>query len=138
MIGVAARTLKSNAPWRHTIIVHSIAAGGADSTARPRVYDSIGSDWHVAGIEPCINDPTERLMTERDRRIHAALAHVKTLAAAQIEIAVPDVDVAVTYPAILEPEQDLCALRLRRLALYFLQRLAPFNDVIAQHILSCS
>src|SRR6266850_1004862 len=72
-------------------------------------------------------------MAQRHRWLHTAFAHVQALAAAEIEVAFTDVDVAVTHAAIFEAYEHLSAARRRRFALDFFQRLTPLDNVIAQH-----
>ena len=53
--------------------------------------------------------------------------------AAEIEIAVADMHIAMADTAVLELDEHLRALRPRRVPLPLLKRLAPFDDVVAQH-----
>lgn len=73
-------------------------------------------------------------MPEGHGPAHAALAHVQSLTAAKLEIPVTHVHVAVADPAVLEPEQHLGAAGPRGLALRLRKRVAPFDNVIAQHV----
>src|SRR5262249_37497189 len=65
--------------------------------------------------------------------LHAALGHVEALAAAQLEVSVADMYIAVADAAVLELEQHLGARRPGGLAGGRLQGFAPFRDVVAEH-----
>ena len=63
----------------------------------------------------------------------AVAAHIELLAAAQIEIAVLQVDVGVAYAAMRDAQQHLAALRLGRGRLRGLQRLSVVDERLAVH-----
>src|SRR5262245_41379033 len=134
MISITARALQSNTARRHTIIVHTLPAADASAATRPRVDQTIRSHRHIAGFGARGDDSAIGFMAQGRRQIYSALAHGQTLATAQLEIAVSDMRVTVAYAAVLELEQHLSTFGLRRLALSFLKRLAPLDDVVAQHI----
>ena len=60
-------------------------------------------------------------------------AHVELLPAAEIEVAVLQVDVGVAHAAVGDAQQHLGALRLRRRGLGGLQRLAVLDQRLAMH-----
>ena len=63
----------------------------------------------------------------------AVAAHVELLAAAQIEIAVLQVDVGVAHAAVRDAQQHLGAQRLGRGGFRGLQRLAVVDERLAVH-----
>src|SRR5258708_6569863 len=74
-------------------------------------------------------------MPHGERRDAAALLHVEALAAAPVEVAVPDVQVAVAYARAGDAHQHFAALGLWRLESNPLQGLAVLDDLIADHVL---
>jgi hypothetical protein len=72
-------------------------------------------------------------MPEGSGQVHAALTHVQAPAATELEVALPDMHVAMAHPAVLEPEEHLGATRTGVFTLYSLQWFAPFNNIVAQH-----
>src|SRR5439155_8139812 len=86
---------------------------------------------------PCFHD-TEGLVARGEGRHAAALLDVEALAAAEIEVALPNVQVRMAHPGARDPHQDLAPLRPGRLPNLPLQRLSVFDDVPAQHFADSS
>src|SRR5574341_413806 len=105
MIGVAARTLNADHARRHAVIVQSFAAAHALAATDPRENHTIFADRHGTGIRPGGDDDSVRFMPQRHRRPHAALAHTQTFAAAEIEIAIANMHVAVAHAAVFELDE---------------------------------
>src|ERR1700716_3978985 len=105
MISVTTGTLDADPARRHAMIVHAFEAARAISAADPGADQAILSDWRVLRLRPCCDYRAEGLMPQRHRRMHSAIAHVQSLAAAQIEVAFADVHIAVAHPAVLELQQ---------------------------------
>ena len=76
------------------------------------------------------------LVAERYRQLHAALFHAQAVAAAEIEIAVGQMQVAVADAGGQNLQQDFGALRLRRRLLVEPQRLAADADLEHAHVVS--
>jgi hypothetical protein len=70
-------------------------------------------------------------MPEGNGQVHTALTHVQAFAAAELEVAVPDMHVAMAHPAVLEPEEHLSAARTWSFTLGPVQWFAPFNNIVA-------
>src|SRR3954469_14993940 len=79
-------------------------------------------------------------MPHGEGRNAAAVLHVKTLAAAEVEIAVPDMQVAVADARARYAHQDFRSLRLWSAESDSLQRFPMLDDLIADHVFpaSCS
>src|SRR5215471_5710933 len=138
MIGVTAAALDADHSRGHTKVIQSFAAARARAATRPRIHETVFSDGRIGGVRSGCDDRSVRLVAERRGQAHSALGHQQTLAAAQLEVTLPDVHVAVTHSAVFEPQQYLRTLWLGNLALRFLKRFAPFDDVVAQHLVSRS
>ena len=134
MIGIAARTLQAYTTRGHTEIVQPFAAARAAAATRPRVNQTLHSLRHTAGFRSRGDHRAIGLMAQSRGQFYTALAHEQTLAASQIEVTVPYMHVAVAYTAVLELEQHLAVLRFRHLPFRLLEGLAPFDDIVAQHI----
>ena len=133
MIRVTAGPLNADPARRHAMIVHALQTTRAGAAADPRTHQPVLSDRHVFRVRPGGDHGAEWLVAERNRRVHAAIAHVEALAPAKIEVAVADMHIAVAHAAVFELQQHLRAGWFRCRLLRFLQRLTPFDYVIAQH-----
>src|SRR5712692_2863354 len=105
MIGVAAGALQSNGARRGAEVIHPVRTARALAAARPRIDEAIRADRRISRFGSRRDDGAVGFVAERHRRMHAALAHVKALAAAEIEVAVANVRVAVANAAVFEPEK---------------------------------
>jgi hypothetical protein len=72
-------------------------------------------------------------VAERERRQAAALLDVEALAAAEIEVPVPDMQVRMAHAGARNAHQHLAALRLWRIHHGLLQRLAVLDDLVRDH-----
>ena len=77
-------------------------------------------------------DDAGDLVAERERQRHAARG-VEPLAAAEIGIAVLDVQVGMAEPAAFDADQHFAALRLRRVDDGFAQRRIELDQRLATH-----
>ena len=73
------------------------------------------------------------LVAHRQWQLDAAIRQFQLLAAAQVVVALPEVDVGVAKSGGLDFDQHLAALRLGRGLLDQAQRLAVVGDAIATH-----
>ena len=133
VIRIAAGKLDADPARRHAMIIHALSAARAFSATNPGTDQAVLTDRRIRRARSRSDHGTEGLMAERDGRSHAALAHVETLAATQVEIAFADMHVAVADAAVFQLQQHFRPGRLRRRLLGFLQRLAPFDHVVTQH-----
>src|SRR6266850_4696359 len=136
MVGIAAGALDADPAWRHAVIVHALQAARALAAADPRAHQAVLADLRILRVRPGRYPGAVGLMAQRHRRMHPAIAHVETLSAAEVEIALADVHVAVAHAAILQLQQHLGPGRLGRRLFRFLQRLAPFDYVVTEHVSS--
>jgi hypothetical protein len=133
VIGVATSALDADPARRHAVIVHAFQAAHALAAADPRTHQPILADRRILRIRPGRDHCAVGFVAQRHWRMHPAIAHVETLAAAEIEIALADMHVAMADTAILQLQQHLGACRFGRGLLRSLQRLAPFDHVVTQH-----
>src|SRR5512145_2831207 len=133
MVGVAARPLNADHAGRRAIVIETFVAARAITAARPRINKALCADRRRQCIGSRRDDSAERLVAERYRRMHAAIAHVQALAAAENEIAVANMGVAVAHAAVLEFDEHLRARWRGGLPLDFFKRLAPLDNVVTQH-----
>ena len=73
------------------------------------------------------------LVSHRKRQAHAARFERDLLPTAQIEIPIPDVDVAVAHTRGFDAQQHLVALGFGIRVLPRFQRLSPFDDLHRTH-----
>src|SRR5207237_1617595 len=116
-----------------TVVVLAALAHGALSAPDPRIDEALVADLHAPSARAERVDDAERLVPERERRDAAALLDVEALAAAQVEVALPDVQVGVADARAGDAHQHFAALRLRRLGEHLLQPPALLDDLIASH-----
>src|SRR5262249_1552243 len=120
------------------IIVLAGRAHRAFSAADPRVDQALLADLDAFRFLPHGLDDAERLVPQRERRHAAAVLDVEAFAAAEVEVAVPDVQVGVADARARDAHQHLGALRLRGAADHLLQRLAVFHELVADHAFAAS
>src|SRR3954466_7229995 len=100
VVGIAAGSLDTDPTRCHAMVIHSLEATRALAAANPGTHQAILSHGDIFRIGTCGDDGDKGFMPERHRRLHAALAHVKTLAPSQVEVAIANMHVAVAHPAI--------------------------------------
>ena len=83
-----------------------------------QVLRNLGADF--------LDDPRD-LVSQRERQRHAT-GGIEPLAAAEVGIAVLDMQVGMAQPATLDADQDFLALRLRRLDDGFTERRIEFDQ----------
>src|SRR5262245_6802868 len=118
---------------RDAVVVLSRLAHGALAAADPGVDELFLPDAHAASPRPQGLHDAERLVAERKRRHAATLLDVEALAAAEIEVAIPDVQVGVAHARARDSHEHLGSLRLGRFLQRLLQRLAVLDDLPAHH-----
>src|SRR5262249_48927857 len=87
----------------------ALAAYGAFAAADPRVGDDLVADRDPGRIRAECDDLAGDLVPHRERQLHAARLERNLPAAAEIEMSVPDVHVAVADARRLDPQQHLRA-----------------------------
>ncbi len=113
-------------------VLVAIGAVAALAAADPGEYRLLLSDQLLRGIGTDFIDDAGDLVAERERQRHAARG-VEPLAAAQISIAVLDVQVRMTQTTAFNADQNFSALRLRRVDNGFAQRRIEFDQRLATH-----
>ena len=106
-------------------------AGRAIAAADPGKGRIAVADLHALGIGADGHHFALDLMAERVRQLHAPQRQL--VAAAQIEIAVMDMNVGMADAGVLDLQQHLGALGLRRRAFDGLKRLSEFDNGLAEH-----
>jgi hypothetical protein len=99
----------------------------------PRVGHHLVADLDPRGLWPECGHFACDLVPHRERQMHAARFERDLLPPAQIEEAVPDMDVAMADPRRLDAQQHLLAFGLGIRIFPHLQRLAPFDDLHCTH-----
>ena len=108
-------------------ILVAIGAVAALAAADPREYRLPGADQAAWNIGTDLRDDAGDLVSQREGQGHAA-GGVKFLAAAEIGVAVLDMQVGMAQPAALDPDQHFPGYRLRRLHDGFAQRGVEFDQ----------
>ena len=95
-------------------ILVAIGAVAALTATDPRKNRFPAADQLFRNIGADFLDNPRDLVSERERQCRAT-GGIEPLAAAEVGIAVLDVEVGVAEPAALDPDKNFLALRLRRL-----------------------
>src|SRR5262245_9253508 len=103
-----------NPPARGAVVVLPGLADRALAAADPGMHQTLLADQALGRLRADRLDDAEGLVAQRERRHAAALLHVEALAAAELEVALPDVQVRVAHPRARDAHQDFAALGLRR------------------------
>src|SRR5438105_6897721 len=122
----------------NAVVVLTCLAHGALAAADPGEHQALLADPDALRLRSERFDDTERLVAEGEGQHAAALLHVEALAAAQIEVALPDVQIRVAYAFAGDAHQHFAAFRLRRGRQHFLERLAVLDDLVADHAFAAS
>ena len=93
-------------------ILISVQAVAALAAADPGEHRLLGADQVLFDVSTDLVDDPRDLVSEREGKCHAARG-VEPLAAAEIGVAVLDMQVGMTQAAALDADQNLAALRLR-------------------------
>ena len=109
----------------------------AFAAAHPRIDQPHVADLHVLRVRPDRDHLADVLVAHGERQLDAAVGEHQLLAAADLVIAVPDVQVGVAHAGREHLQQHLRAGRLRRLGLVHLQRRAALADLKAAHFHWC-
>ncbi len=115
-------------------IVVAAQACRAIAAADPRIGEHALPDLDAFGIGPDGDHLADILVAERYRQLHAAVGDAQFLAAAEIEIAVGKMQVAVADAGGQHLEQHFGALGLRRRRLAERHRFAAGTDLEHTHI----
>ncbi len=110
----------------------AVLAIAALAAADPGEHRLLFSDQLFWGVRADFLDDACDLMAERERQRHAARG-VEPLAAAEIGIAVLDVEVGMAQPATFDADEHFSALRLRCVDDGFAQRRIEFDQGLAAH-----
>src|SRR6202012_5779435 len=94
-------------------VLVAIGAVAALAAADPGKHRALLADQLPGHVRPDLVDDAGDLMAERERQGHAARG-VELLAAAEIGVAVLDVQVGMAQAAALDAHQDLASLRFWR------------------------
>ena len=105
----------------------------AFAASHPRIDEANVSHFDALHIRPECHDLADILVTHRQRKLDAAIGEHQLLAAADLVIAVPDVQVGVAHAGREHFQQHLRARGLRRLGLVHLQWRAALADLKTAH-----
>ena len=106
---------------------------GALAAADPGIDDAPVADGHILGLGADRQNLADDLVAHGEGQLDAAVGDVDALAAAEVEEALPDVEVAVAHAAGRDPHQHLGPLRDRVRIVPPLERPAPRDDLVASH-----
>ncbi len=113
-------------------ILIAVEAVAALAAADPGEYRLLGADQILRDIGADFLDDAGDLVSERERQRHAARG-IELLAAAEVGIAVLDMQVGMAQSATLDADQHLPALRLRRFDDGFAQGRIELDQRLATH-----
>src|SRR5689334_3176079 len=136
-IGAVAVHADDAAP-RNAVVILPGLANGALAASDPGKDQALLPALHAACPRAECFHHAERLVAEREWRHAASLLHVETLAAAKIEVPLPDVQVGMANARARDAHEHLAALRSRRVGQHALQRTAVLDDLIADHAFAAS
>src|SRR5215471_5704224 len=122
----------------NAIVVLVGLADIALAAADPRVHESLLPDLHPLCFGAELLHDAERFVSKREGRNAASILHVEALAAAEIEVAVPNMQVAVADAGARDANEGLGALRRRSVENHPLQGFAVLDHLIADHALPAS
>ena len=107
------------------------------AAAHPRIDEAHVTDLDTVGVRAERHHLADVFVPHGERQLDAAVGEHQLLAAPDLVIAVPDVQVGVAHPGREHLQQHLRALGLRGLALVHLQRRAAFAHLKTTHVHSC-
>src|SRR6266478_8518874 len=134
--GIGPGAIHTQESGFQAVIVLPRLADRTLAAADPGIHDALLPQLHFLGARTHRLDDTEGLVSRREGWHAAALFHVETLAAAPIEIALPDMQVGMAHPRAGNPDEDFCPLGLRSFSEYCLQWPAVLDDLVADHALA--
>jgi hypothetical protein len=133
VIAVAAGAEHADAAGLEAELLVAAPAHPALAAAHPRIDQPPVADLDALRRRTDRHHLADVLVPERHRQLHAALDDAEPLAAAEIEVAVGKVQIAVADAGRQHLQQHLAAGRLGRRPLGKLQRLAALADLKASH-----
>ena len=132
-IAVAAVAEHADAARLEAQLLVAAEADAAFAASHPGIHQPPVADRHAARLRADRHDLADVLMAERDRQLHSALDDAQALAAAEIEVAVGQMQIAVADAGGEHLEQHLGAGRLGRGMLRHLKRCTALADLKASH-----
>ncbi len=132
MVGKAAVAVDAERARRVAQVLVAGDAQRALAAADPREDDAAVADGDTLGVGADGHHRAGDLMAERARRLQRA-RHVELGVAAEVEVAIVQVHVAVANAAGRHAHDDFAALRLRGVAQHLREGFAEFLELIAEH-----
>src|SRR6516162_230912 len=111
----------------------ALPAHCAFPAADPWVGYHLVAGLDTRGLRPECRDLAGDFVSHRERQMHVAGFKRDPPLVAQVEVSVPDMDVAVADPGSLDAQQYLLALGLGIWVFPHFQRLSPFDDLHCSH-----
>src|SRR6266513_1053753 len=138
--GVGSVAIHTQESGFQAVIILSGLADRTAAAADPRIHQTLLSYFHSPRARTGCLDDAEGYMSRREWWHAASLLHVEALAAAPVEIAVPDMQFRMTHARARHAHEHLACLRFRCFLYYSLQRFAVLDDVVTDQALpaSCS
>ena len=131
--GKAAATMDADAARLHAEVLVAAATYDTLPASHPRVDQSDVANRYALRIRPDGDNLADVFVAHGQRQLDAAIQQLQLLAATDVVIAVPDVEVGVADARRDDAQHDLRARRLRRFALHALQRRTALADIVAEH-----
>src|ERR1700683_84980 len=133
VVGVAAGTENADAERRAAQLLAAALADFALSAPQPGMHKPAVANLDAGRVRADGDNLADILVPHGQRQLHAAVAEFELLAAAQVVIAVPNMQVAVADAGRDHLEQDLTSRRLRGRPFHQPQRRAALTNVVAFH-----
>ncbi len=133
VIGVAAIAEDAEEARTEAQLLLAALANRAGAAAEPGKDQALVADLGAARLRAQGDDLADRLVPHGQRQLDAALGQLEFLAAAEVVMAFPDMDVAVADAGGENAQQHLAAARLRRRPLEELKGRAALGDIVAFH-----
>ena len=133
MIGIAAGAEHADAERRAAKLLVAALADRAFAAAEPWMNEPAVARLDALGVWADGDDFADVFVSHGQRQLDAAVGELEQLAAAEIVVALPDMQIAVADAGGDDLEQDLGPRGLRRRPLHQPQRCPAFTDIIAFH-----
>src|SRR5260370_5617266 len=133
VIGIAAVAEAAEEARARAQLLLAALAHRAGTAAEPGEDQALVADLGALGVWSQGDDLADRFMSHGQRQFDAALGQLELLAAAEIVMTLPDMDIAVADAGGEDAQQDLAAAGLWRRPLEQLEGRAALGNLVAFH-----
>ena len=134
--GETAAAVDAHAAGLHAEVLLAAPADDAIAAAHPRMDQAHVADADALGFGADGDHLADILVAHGERQFHAAILQLQLLAAADVVIAVPDVEIGMADASRHHAQDDICSFRSGRIPLHALQRRSALADIVAEHAIS--